>query len=410
MKKLCLLLAFNLLWMIPAPASADPSNAKAGVLAPGAHEWTTVEITGMLDYDDGGLRPRIPEFGAWIGYSVTADGKWFGMDFLGNKEQEKKAKNLTGKRVLVKGYVEERTLEGFIPLKIKVVVVSDLEPALEARESVTIQLTGKFEVNAMVTYLYRVPVITVNGQMYVIDYEGAEAVFAEARKLDGKMVVLTGTPAGELSFPVMCRPENVRLPVIQLRSVQAADEKAKDAIALNLLGKLERVPRDPIDPGFDVFGHPTGWVIHVNGRTYAAAFADDKMQKLAGKLDGRRVRLCGILKKETRTIGLGPTDGLIQWEEEILHVSELAAADGDSVKEIVHVEVVGELEMVNLLGPPPAEGWSIKTDKQTYHLKFDANIPKEKPESLLGKSVIVTGERVDDLTILVSGLRLAGDR
>jgi hypothetical protein len=66
--------------------------------------------------------------------------------------------------------------------------------------------------------------------------------------------------------------------------------------------------------------------------------------------------------------------------------------------------------MINLTGPPPAEGWSVKTDKQTYHLKFDTNIPKEKPESLRGKRVLVTGTRLDELTILVSGLRIAGDR
>jgi hypothetical protein len=244
MEKLCLLLAFNLLWIVPSPAAPPaggpaareevaprvappelqqilPAPAvpqdKGGRIPGDVYQWITVEINGTLDYNDGGLRPRIPEFGTWVGYSVTADGKWYGLDFRTNMELEEKAKRLTGKRAVVKGTVEERTLDGFIKQQIKVVVVSDLEAAPDVTEA-------------------------------------------------------------------------------------------------------------------------------------------------------------------------------------------------DSVKETVHLEVEGELDRINLIGPPAAEGWSVQADKQTYHLKFDTNIPREKPESLRGKRVLVTGTRLDELTILVSGLRIAGNK
>src|SRR5262249_3513879 len=154
--KLCLLLAFNMVWMVPAPAGADQANTKGGMLAPGVQEWTTVEINGILDYDDGTeSRQRIiEEYGVWIGYTVTADGKWFGIDFNGNKELEEKAKKLIGKRVVVKGKVEERTLDGLIPHKIKVVVASEFEAAVDEKEGIIVQLTGKFQMKAVITYLH----------------------------------------------------------------------------------------------------------------------------------------------------------------------------------------------------------------------------------------------------------------
>jgi hypothetical protein len=419
MKKLCLLLAFNLVWMIPAPAGADEANTKGGALAPSVYEWTTVEINGMLDYDDGGLRPRIPEFGDWIGYSVTADGKWFGIDFNGNKELEEVAKKLIGKRVVVKGKVEERTLDGFIPHKIKVVVASEFGAAAEEKEGITVQLTGKFQMKTAITYLHEEPAITVHGQTYVIDFEGAEGLLPAARILDGKMVVLTGKLYGDRMFPVMCRPEEVKLPALLPASMKAADEKAKEAIVLTIIGKLERLPVDPIDPWFNLLGHPTGWVVHVNGRTYAVSFADDKMRKLADKLDGRMVHLAGALEKETRVIGIHPTDKLIDWQEdilpiewqvEILRVSELKALAADSVEETVHLQVVGALSSVNLMGPPPAVGWMVKTGEQTFQLQFSPDPPKELPGQLEGKQVFVSGTRVDAKTIYVTGLRDASDR
>ena len=47
----------------------------------------------------------------------------------------------------------------------------------------------------------------------------------------------------------------------------------------------------------------------------------------------------------------------------------------------------------------------VKAGEKTYHLEFDSAIPKEKPGSLNGKKVVVTGTRIYGTTIHVTGLR-----
>jgi hypothetical protein len=428
MEKLFLLLAFNVLWIVPSPdarVEAAPRVAPPGLQqilpAPVVPEdkggrvpgdiirWVTVEINGTLGHDNDPSLP-IEEYDHWTGYSITADGKWYAVEFS-DKDHEGKAKDLVGKRVRITGTLADRKMDGLIPHSIKLITATEFGEAARAKEEITIALTGKLEVKAMITYLYTEPVITVNGQAYVIDYEGAEGVFADARKLDGKMVVLTGRLAGERSFPVMCRPENVTLPVIQLTGVKAAEEKAKESIALSIVGKLERVPLDPIDPWMNVLGHPTGWEVHTGDRTYAVSFPNDAMWKLADKFDGRLVRLTGALEKHARSFRFElDAAAPFRWEIEILRLSELKAAEMDSVIETVHLEVEGDLEMINLMGPPPGEGWMVKNGEQTFHLQFSPDLPKEKPAQLMGKKVVVTGTRLDDLTILVTGLRLAIER
>jgi hypothetical protein len=47
----------------------------------------------------------------------------------------------------------------------------------------------------------------------------------------------------------------------------------------------------------------------------------------------------------------------------------------------------------------------VNTGEQTFHLQFTSDVPKEKPGQFKGARVIVTGTRVDDQAILVTGLR-----
>jgi len=60
---------------------------------------------------------------------------------------------------------------------------------------------------------------------------------------------------------------------------------------------------------------------------------------------------------------------------------------------------------IKLMGLPPSIGWMVKAGEKTYHLEFDSAIPKEKPGSLNGKKVVVTGTRIDGMTMHVTGLR-----
>jgi hypothetical protein len=403
MEKLCLLLVSCALWIVPAPVAAA-EGPKGGVLANSVTQWTTVEINGILDFDDGGLRPRIPEFGVWLGYGITVDGKWFGLDLGGDKEREEQAKQLIGKRVLVHGKVEERTLDGFIKQQIKVVVVSELE-AVNLGDSITVQLTGVLYVDAPITYLHQAPVISVNGQMYVIEYEGAEGIFVTARKLDGKRVVLTGKLTGTTSYPVLCRCEPMKLPTVFLTGVKAAEENAKDAALFTIRGKLTRLPVLPTDA--EPFPH---WTISANGRDYFVSFANEKLAELAGKLDGKVVILTGSLGTQECVDVNELGDPVIKTQVEVVRVTELNAVELDSVHETVNLQIVGELRLEVLQSEPPIYLWSITVEDKNHVLQFSPDVPKEKPGSLEGKRVVATGRLLDNGKVMVTGIRLATDR
>jgi hypothetical protein len=203
MEKLCLLLVASTLWIVPSPAApplGGPSS-KGGIRVDGVIEWTTIEINGTLD-DDGGLRPHIPEFGAWIGHSVTADGKWFGLDFGTNKELEEKAKKLTGKRILVTGKVEERDLNGLIKQRIKVVVASQLEAAVQelngvgadsVQETVHLEVQGDLESIILGGLPPRTDwIVKADGKTYHLEFDSAIPK-EKPGTFEGKKVVVTGT-------------------------------------------------------------------------------------------------------------------------------------------------------------------------------------------------------------------------
>jgi hypothetical protein len=404
MEKLCLLLVSCALWIVPAPFVAAAEEAKGGVLANSVTKWPTFEINGILDFDDGGLRPRIPEFGVWLGYGITVDGKWFGLDLGGDKERDELAKKLIGKRVLVRGTVEERTLDGFIKRQIKVVVVSELE-AVNLGDSITVQLTGVFHESAPITYLHQMPTISVNGQTYVIDYEGAEGIFQAARKMDGKRVVLTGKLTGTTSFPVLCRCEPMKLATVFLTGIKVADEKATDDALFTIRGKLKRLPVLPTDA--EPF--PT-WTISASSRDFFVVFANDKLEKLAEKSDGKVVVLSGALGTQECVDVNALGDPVIKTTVDVVRVMELSAVELDSVHETVNLQIVGELRLEVLQSEPPIYLWSITVEDKTYVLQFSPDVPKEKPGSLEGRRVVATGRLLDNGKVLVTGIRLATDR
>jgi hypothetical protein len=346
-----------------------------------------------------------------MGYGITAAGKWFGLDLGEGKdrldfaERIELAKKLVGKRVLVKGKVEERTLDGFIKQRIKVVVVSDLL-AVDTRESITLQLTGAFHVSAPITYLQHAPVVTVDGQMYVIDYEGAEGIFADAKKLDGKRVVLTGRLMGTTAYPVLCRPETMKLPTVFPTKIKAADENTLDGVQFTIQGKLKRLSEVPaIRESF-----VPRWSIQASGREYRLTFGNAKLTALAEKLDGKVVVLTAAFDVEECATRNALGDPVITPEADVLRVKELKAVEEDYVHETINLEIVGELKHEVLQSWPPQDLWTITVDGKTYELKFSPDVPKEKPGSLQGKRVVATGSRLDDGKLLVTGIREVTDR
>jgi hypothetical protein len=91
------------------------------------------EFEGTLDYNDSS-GPHIPEWDPWIGFGITANGRWYGLVLPESKEVQEMARKLVGKKVSVRGTVEKRTLNGLFPQQIEVIVVwPDLRPVPPGR-------------------------------------------------------------------------------------------------------------------------------------------------------------------------------------------------------------------------------------------------------------------------------------
>jgi hypothetical protein len=249
------------------------------------------------------------------------------------------------------------------------------------------------------------PTISVNGQTYVIDYEGAEGIFQAARKMDGKRVVLTGKLTGTTSFPVLCRCEPMKLATVFLTGIKVADEKATDDALFTIRGKLKRLPVLPTDA--EPF---PAWTISASGRDFFVVFANDKLEKLAEKSDGKVVVLTGGLGTQECVDVNALGDPVIKTNVDVVRVTELSAIELDSVHETINLQIVGELRLEVLQSEPPIYLWSITVEDKTYVLQFSPDVPKEKPGSLQGKRVVATGRLLENGKVLVTGIRLATDR
>jgi hypothetical protein len=263
-----------------------------------------------------------------------------------------------------------------------------------------------FHVDAPITYVQNAPVITVDGQMYFIDYEGAEGIFAEAKKLDGKRVALTGRLMGTNMYSVFCRPETMNLPVVLPKKIVAADENTLDGVQFTIQGKLKRLSEVPANSESFV----PRWSIRASGREYRLNFGNRKLTELAEKLDGKVVVLSAAFDVEECATLNALGDPGIRPEADILRVKELKAVEEDYVRETVNLEIIGELNHEVLQSWPEQHLWTITVDGKTYELKFSPDVPKEKPGILEGKRVVVTGRRLDDGKVFVTGIREATDR
>jgi hypothetical protein len=432
-EKLCLLLAFNLIWMVPKPVAPAQPGGPVDIATPiiitdpipplkqfekliekdSVHKWVTVEINGTLSYEKG-LDPSIPrmlEYEEWVGYSISAGDKWFGLDFGDNKELAAKAKKLLGKRVIVKGTVEDRML-GLLPRTIKVMVVSDLAEAAPVKEWIDVQVTGKLEAWATPTPLggpaYQF-VVLVNDKQFLLEIGADSDLSKHALKLDGKRVIVSG------QFD-----QKKDTPTIQAREVKAADDKAKDAIVMNLQGTLIRdAAKDKVRERGNLYRpYHTGWTIHVNGAAFLVEFGGDtKLLDLAAKLDGQTVLLTGSLETvdyfpyELPPRPLEKDEAQPQFikvpplrQVQVVRATDLKAVKKDSVQETVHIEIEGKLEHHVLESDPVQHVWLITVDGKTYVLRFSRDVPKEKPERLEGMLVIVTGTLEKGGTVLVTSL------
>jgi hypothetical protein len=432
-EKLYLLLAFNLLWMVPKPGGPADVATPISITDPipplkqfqkliekdSVHKWVTVEINGTLSYEKGldpGI-PRIPEYEEWVGYSIWVGDKWYGLDFGDNKELAAKAMKLLGKRVSLKGTVEDRTL-GLIPRAIKVVVVSELAEAAPAKQWISIQVSGKLEVRALPHKENgcgpdHLLVVLVNDKQFFLEFNDATDLYAQALKLDGKRVVVSG------QFD-----QTKDVATIKACDVKTADDKAIDAIGMSVQGTLVRdAAKDKLEERGNLYRpYHTGWAIQVHGASFLVEFGDDKkLLDLAAKLEGQTVLLTGALETveyfpldwppRPRPWDKDPLDSEARFikmpplrQVQVLRATDLKAVEKDSVQETVHIEIEGKLEHHVLESDPVQHVWLMTVDGKTYVLRFSHDVPKGKPESLEGVSVIATGTLEKGGTVLVTSL------
>jgi hypothetical protein len=169
--------------------------------------------------------------------SITAkDGRSYWLDFNGRNDLFKLACYVSSgsgqKTVLVTGIVRPQDQA----------LMADcmwIDADGDVRSAVTVQIRGKLESNALVGCPGVVrPVITADGQRFVLDFGTDKQVRQRAHELDGTPVVLTGIIVGSRTFPVMCLPpdDGETLPVILVTRLQA-DPRAYQIA--EVIGRLE---------------------------------------------------------------------------------------------------------------------------------------------------------------------------
>jgi hypothetical protein len=117
-----------------------------------------------------------------------------------------------------------RPLIAYPPEPVSVVVVSRLQaaPAEFVKETVSVVLSGKLDMNARLGYPARDSqvVITSGGKTYVLEFGTHSALRLVAQLYDGTSVAIKGDFTGFYSVPVMCIPTQTQLPIIRVDSLE----------------------------------------------------------------------------------------------------------------------------------------------------------------------------------------------
>jgi hypothetical protein len=164
-----------------------------------------VEIKGQLYWNKNLLRCRVPEF------QLVSGKEYFGLSFASD-ELRKQAEKLSGEDVLVTG-----TLRSDVPGIDHITVTSlKADDSKYVKEKVSVTLHGKmqyvitqWDTGKVLFTCDKLPEffckcwsirygVTIDGKLYLFNFDGNKALGAEAEKLVGKVVVVTGTLKDEV--------------------------------------------------------------------------------------------------------------------------------------------------------------------------------------------------------------------
>jgi hypothetical protein len=270
-------------------------------------------------------------------WEITVNGKTYELE-LGTKELQALAEKLAGKTVLLEGRLETRWRRrrsplgpevpratiAYPPVQVSVVVVNRLQNAEFIKETISVVVSGKLQMNARLGYppFDSQAIITTGGKTYVLDFGNNAALRLVAQLRDGQNTTIKGTFTGFYSVHTMCVPSQTQLPIIRIDSVQPGrGEFFQQTVAVHIKGKLEvtspwmgdRNHED--DPEFRIM---------VDGKTYGLEFDKQNLRNLASNLNGKRVVLTGTLELRRTLAGS-------VWQ--ILVVQNLQADPGDFVRQ-----------------------------------------------------------------------------
>jgi hypothetical protein len=162
--------------------------------------------------------------------------------------------------------------------------------------------------------------LTVNGQTYRLDLGAAKNLYAQADKLKGKVVVVTGTVEEYMSHRspradrMDCVPDILYLPLrvkmVHVTSLQPFQlDSARETVTVEGRGKLEFqggfLPEGRIGIRFNPW---RGYVVTIAGKQYRLDFsANAKAELTASRLCGKNVVLTGRLETRQDFSGCVPT-------------------------------------------------------------------------------------------------------
>jgi hypothetical protein len=309
MKMLVLLLTG--VGLFPAASALSAKDDDRARLVPAR---LTVELRGKLHHVQGELErlPPIP-FDYW---ELLVDGRTYYLD-LGTEELRAAARNLDG------GIV---TAKGFLALSSPTLRVT----ALKAVEYVHVEIKGKLSRELRILPSPALPnderdallqrdridlvwVITADGKTYDLSFDGASPLVGVPERLEGKAVIVTGTPVGFA----------IRVTGLKADDSGTTTEKA----TVEARGQVKR------GVAGDVFSEAYAcWSLTIDGETYELDFGALKdLAEMATALEGKQVVVSGVIevippRQLAEVWSIRPRERLRLPGKKVIHVAGLKVA------------------------------------------------------------------------------------
>jgi hypothetical protein len=351
-----------------------------------------IDLTGTLEWVNGGPDPK------WVythftGYRILVNGTSYQLYDVSGK-----AEKLLGQRVRVKGVlnivesgVGMRSNNGEpVPAIARLfrdhnVIVTEIAATdgEYVHEVVTVELRGKLEMHTWPGYpkLGDVAMITVNGKGYVLRFENFPALEKFAAKYDGKTIVVRGTHAQKMRFPMMCKGE-IEVPSFSVNEIEVVDGGVvRKATVIGVTGRIQGLPTCPMDA-----------FVAKDGKVYDLDFGNrDDLRKKAAANQGKVFYVVGVVI----------SNGDVMPTLSLLHVSDVQPVSDGTVQLTQKWEVRGKLLQVH--AAPKSMGYvglwcMVEVNGTCYWLDFGWYLPMQKEgdleqvaRKLVGQMIVVTG-------------------